>query len=68
MVLIYVSLKVTNLRNHPTFALVLYNYKVRNQLHKLGNIFLNTEYKNLNVDFQELQNVWKNNDDRKKLQ
>ena len=52
------------MRNHPTFALVLYNYKVRNQLHKLGNIFLNTEYKDLNVDFQELQNVWKKRDEK----
>ena len=28
---------------NPTFVLVLYNYKVRNQLHKLESICLNTE-------------------------
>ena len=31
-------------------------------------MFLNTEYKDLNADIQELQNVWKNDDDRKKSQ
>ena len=29
--------------SHPTFALVLYNHKVHNQLHKLGSACLNTE-------------------------
>ena len=29
--------------SHQTFVLVLYNHKVRNQLHKLGSICLNTE-------------------------
>ena len=43
--------------SHPTFALVLYNHKVRNQLHKLGNVCLNTEYIDLNADSQELQNL-----------
>ena len=54
--------------SHPTFALVLYNHKVRNQLHKLGNVCLNTEDIDPNADIQELQNLWKNDDDRKKLQ
>ena len=29
--------------SYPKFALVLYNHKVRNQLHKLGSVCLNTE-------------------------
>ena len=53
---------------HPTFALVLYNHKVRNQLHKLGSVCLNTEDMDPNADIQELQNLWNNDDDRKKLQ
>ena len=36
--------------SHPTFALVFYNHKVRNQLHKLGNVCLNTEYIDPNAD------------------
>ena len=31
------------LTSHPTFALVLYNHKIRNQLQKLGSVSLNTE-------------------------
>ena len=54
--------------SHPTFALVLYNHKVRNQLHKLGSVCLNTEDIDPNADIQELQNLWNNDDDRKKLQ
>ena len=38
--------------SHPTFALVLYNHKVRNQLHKLGNVCLNTEDIDPNSDIQ----------------
>ena len=38
--------------SHPTFALVLYNQKVRNQLHKLGNMCLNTKYIDPNADIQ----------------
>ena len=38
--------------SHPTFALVLYNQKVRNQLHKLGNVCLNTKDIDRNADIQ----------------
>ena len=50
---------------HPSFVLVLYNDKVLNQLHKLGNVGLNTEDIDPNTDIQELQNLWNNNDDKK---
>ena len=29
--------------SHPIFALIIYNHNVRNQLHKLGSVYLNTE-------------------------
>ena len=54
--------------SHPTFALVLYNYKVRNQLHELWSVYFNTEDIDPNSNIQELQNLWKNDDDKKKLQ
>ena len=54
--------------SHPTFALVLYNHKVRNQLHKLGNVCLNTEDIDPNSDIQALQSLWENDEDRMKLQ
>ena len=31
------------LSSHLTFALVIFNHKVRNQLHKFGSVCLNTE-------------------------
>ena len=52
--------------SHPTFALVLYNYKVRNKLHKLGSVCLNTEDINKCTKLDDLSKLWSNNDDRKK--
>ena len=53
--------------SHPTFALVLYNHKVRNQLHKLGRVCLNTQDINPYITGPNLKQLWSNNDDRKKL-
>ena len=54
--------------SHPTFTLVLYNRKDRNKLHKLGSVCLITNDIDSNADIQELRNLWKNDDDGKKLQ
>ena len=54
--------------SHLTFTLVLYKLNIRNQLHKLRKMCLNTEDIDPNAGIQELQNLWKNDDDRKKLQ
>ena len=54
--------------SHPTFALVLYNHKVRNQLQKLGSVCLNTENINPYITVPDLKQLWSNDDDRKKLQ
>ena len=34
--LIWISVEIPS--SHPTFALVIYNHKVRNQFHKLGSV------------------------------
>ena len=49
---------------HRTFVLVLYNYKVRNQLHKLGSLCLNTESINQFITVHDLKQLWYNNDYR----
>ena len=54
--------------NHPTFTLVLYNHKIRNQLQKLGNVCLNTEDINPCNTVDDLQKLWDNDDERKQLQ
>ena len=54
--------------SHPTFALVLYNHKVRNQLQKLGSVCLNSENINPYTTVDDLKLLWANDDDRKKLQ
>ena len=53
---------------NPTFVLVLYNYKVRNQLHKLESICLNTEDINSYITVHNLKQLWSNDDDCKQLQ
>ena len=54
--------------SHLIFVLVLYNHKVCNQVHKFGSLCLNTEdiYPYTMVD--DLEKLWYDNDDRKKLQ
>ena len=54
--------------SHPTFALVLYNHKVRNQLQKLGSVCLNSKNINAYTTVDDLKLFWANDDDRKKLQ
>ena len=54
--------------SHPTFALVLYNHKVRNQLHKLGSSRLNTEDTNSYIAVPDLKQLWYNDDDHRILQ
>ena len=54
--------------SHPTFALVLYNHTVRNQLHKLESVCLNTEDINPYITVPDLKQLWYNDDDHKKLQ
>ena len=41
--------------SHPTFTLVLYNKKVRNQLQKLGSVYLNTENINPYITVHDLK-------------
>ena len=53
---------------HPGFVSVIYNYKVRNQLHKLGSLCLNTESINQFITVHDLKQLWYNDDDHKKLQ
>ena len=54
--------------SHPTFALILYNHKVRNQLQKLGMVCLNSENINPYTTVDDLKLLWANDDDCKKLQ
>ena len=54
--------------SHPTFALVLYNHKIHNQLQKFGSLFLNTEDINPYTTVDDLKQLWANNGDCKKLQ
>ena len=54
--------------SHPTFSLVLYNHKIRNQLHKLGSVCLNTEDLDPNYTVEELKLLWENDGNRKNLQ
>ena len=54
--------------SHPTFALVLYNHKVRNQLQKLGSVCLNTENINPYITVPDLKQLWFKDNDRKKIQ
>ena len=53
--------------SHPTFALVLYNHKIRNQLQKLGSVCLNTEDINSYTTVDQLKELWVNDDERKKI-
>ena len=54
--------------SHLIFALVLYNHKIRNQLQKLGSVCLHTEDINPYTAVDTLQNLWANDDGRKKVQ
>ena len=54
--------------SHPTFELILYNNKIRNQLNKLGSVYLNTKNVNPYITVDDLKLLWSNDDDRKKLQ
>ena len=54
--------------SHPTFVLLLYNHKVRNQLQKHGSVYLNTENIKPYITVLDLKLLWSNDDDRKKLQ
>ena len=53
--------------SHPTFALVLYNHKIHNQLQKFGSLFLNTEDINPYTTVDDLKLLRANDDDRKKI-
>ena len=44
--------------SHPTFALVLYNHKVRNRLQKLGRVSLNTENINPYIIVPYFKQLW----------
>ena len=54
--------------SHPIFVLVFYNHRVRNQLHKLGSVCINTEGINPYITLPDLKQLWSNDDDRKTLQ
>ena len=56
------------LSSHLTFVLVIYNHKVRNQLHKIWNVWLNIEDINPYTTLDNLKVLWSNNNDFKKLQ
>ena len=50
--------------SHLAFALVLYNHNVRNQLHKIGSVCINTENINPYITVHDLKQLWSNDDDR----
>ena len=51
--------------NHPTFKLVVDNHKVRNQLHILGSVCLNTEKINPYTTVHYLKYLWSNDNNYK---
>ena len=44
---------------HPTFCLVLYNHKIRSQLHSQGRVILNTSNLDVNISAGDISKILK---------